>query len=161
MPVAGSISPRRIGSLYRSGSYTSSFFHIARAVAATLRATVTFARFGFVPCSAQPVVGLAEGIGAGVSDHRRRRPLEDHLERPVEVEVQTTRLGHPSPYPLAVEPHPVRRRARHHPEAAVRPELPLRSEPMRGDDDRQQLGHPYRPQSGRRLRRRSPNPATV
>lgn len=33
------------------GSYASFFFHIASAVAAILRASVTFARFGFVPAA--------------------------------------------------------------------------------------------------------------
>ncbi len=35
---------------YRVGSYTSWRFHIASAVAAIFLATVTLARFGFVPC---------------------------------------------------------------------------------------------------------------
>jgi len=36
-----------------AGAYTSCCFHIASAVAAIFRASVNFARFGFVPCSSR------------------------------------------------------------------------------------------------------------
>src|SRR5206468_4820316 len=50
---------------------------------------------------------------------------------------------------------PVRARSRHDPQTAVAPELPLRSEPMRRHDDRNQSGASDRPEAGRGLQERN------
>ena len=81
-------------------------------------------------------------------DGSDRGALEDPLERRVVVAVQTSRPGGLGLDPAAWRGQPVGRRAGHHPEAAVAPELALGPEAVRRDDDGDRQRRAHRPHAG-------------
>ncbi len=87
----------------------------------------------------EPLIAGMDGILVALRDHRRRGALEDALLDAIVLAGEASRLRNTCLDPASVgRLDPVRARASHDAEAAIAPELSLRSEAVGRDDNRNQ-----------------------